>query len=70
MKYCVIIEETRRIAFWFETENDSEAEKKAINIASNITDDELASGDIDQDYALFNEENGKTLIDWNEKEMN
>lgn len=70
MKYCVIIEETKRIAIWFEAENDSEAEKKAINIASNITDDELALGDIDQDYALFNEENGKTLIDWNEKEMN
>lgn len=54
MKYCVTFEETRRIAIWFEAENDSEAEKKAINIASNITDDELALGDIDQDYALVN----------------
>ena len=55
MRYCVTIEETRRIAIWFEAENDSEAKKKAINIASNITDDELASGDVNQDYALFNE---------------
>lgn len=65
MEYCVTIEETRRIAIWFEAENDSEAEKKATNIASNITDEELASGDIEQDYALVNEENGKILIDWN-----
>lgn len=65
MRYCVTIEETRRVAVYFEAENDSEAEKKADKIASNITDDELASGDIEQDYALVNEENGKTLIDWN-----
>ena len=65
MKYCVTFEETRRIAFWFDAKNDSEAEKKAINIASNITDDQLALGDIDQDYTLFNQDNGKTLIDWN-----
>ena len=65
MRYCVTIEETRRIAIYFEAENDSEAEKKADKIASNITDDELTSGDIEQDYALVNEENGKTLIDWN-----
>ena len=65
MRYCVTIEETRRVAIYFEAENDSEAEKKADKIASNITDNELASGDIEQDYALVNEENGKTLIDWN-----
>ena len=65
MRYCVTIEETRRVAIYFEAENDSEAEKKADKIASNITDDELTSGDIEQDYALVNEENGKTLIDWN-----
>ena len=65
MKYCVTIEETRRVAIYFEAENDSEAEKKADKIASNITDNELASGDIEQDYTLVNEENGKTLIDWN-----
>ena len=64
MKYCVTIEETRRVAIYFEAENDSEAEKKADKIASNITDNELASWDIEQDYALVNEENGKTLIDW------
>ena len=65
MKYCVTIEKTKRIAIWFKAENDSEAEKKAITIASNITDDDLDLGDIDQDYSLVNEENGKTLIDWN-----
>ena len=65
MRYCVTIEETRRVAIYFEAENDSEAEKKADKIASNITDNELASGDIEQDYTLVNEENGKTLIDWN-----
>lgn len=43
MKYCVTIEETRRVAIYFEAENDSEAEKKADKIASNITDNELAS---------------------------
>lgn len=65
MRYCVTIEKTKRIAIWFEAENDSEAEKKGITIASNITDDDLDLGDIDQDYSLVNEENGKTLIDWN-----
>ena len=65
MKYCVTIEETRRVAIYFEAENDSEAEKKADKIASNITDDELASGDIEQDHTLVNVENDKTLIDWN-----
>ena len=65
MRYCVTIEETRRVAIYFEAENDSGAEKKADKIASNITDNELASGDIEQDYALVNEENDKTLIDWN-----
>ena len=65
MRYCVTIEETRRVAIYFEAENDSEAEKKADKIASNITDNELASGDIEQDHTLVNEENGKTLIDWN-----
>lgn len=65
MRYCVTIEKTKRIAIWFDSENDSEAEKKAITIASNITDDDLDLGDSDQDYSLVNEENGKTLIDWN-----
>lgn len=65
MRYCVTIEEIRRVAIYFEAENDFEAEKKADKITSNITDNELASGDIEQDYALVNEENGKTLIDWN-----
>ena len=65
MRYCVTIEETRRVAIYFEAENDSEAEKKADKIASNITDDELASGDIEQDHTLVNVENDKTLIDWN-----
>ena len=65
MKYCVTIEETRRVAIYFEAENDSEAEKKADKIASNITDDELASGDIEQDHTLVNVANDKTLIDWN-----
>ena len=65
MRYCVTIEETRRIAICFEAENDSEAEKKADKIASNITDNELASGDIEQDHTLVNVENDKTLIDWN-----
>ena len=65
MKYCVTIEETRRVAIYFEAENDSEAEKKADKIASNITDNELASGDIEQDHTLVNVENDKTLIDWN-----
>lgn len=65
MRYCVTIEEIRRVAIYFEAENDFEAEKKADKITSNITDNELASGDIEQDYTLVNEENGKTLIDWN-----
>lgn len=65
MRYCVTIEETRRVAIYFEAENDSEAEKKADKIASNITDNELASGDIEQDHTLVNVENDKTLIDWN-----
>ena len=65
MRYCVTIEETRRVAVYFEAENDSEAEKKADKIASNITDNELASGDIEQDHTLVNVENDKTLIDWN-----
>ena len=65
MRYCVTIEETRRVAIYFEAENDSEAEKKADKIASNITDNELASGDIEQDHTLVNVENDKTLIDLN-----
>ena len=36
MNYCLTMEQTRRIAVWFDADSDEEAEKKAREIYHNI----------------------------------
>lgn len=64
MKYCITIEETRRIAIWFDADSDERAEEKAAEINAAAGPDDFASGDCARDYALVNESTQQTLLDW------
>lgn len=64
MKYCITIEETKRVAIWFDADSDYDAEEKAAEINETIGSDDLSSGDCYRDYSLVNESTSRTLIDW------
>lgn len=64
MRYCITMEETRRIAVYFDADNDKLAEEKAAQINRKTKAENFASGDSERDYALCNMESGKTILDW------
>lgn len=64
MRYCITMEQTRRIAVYFDIPNDEDAEEKAAQISRDTPSDEFSSGDEERDYALVNMDTQKTLLDW------
>lgn len=64
MNYCITMEQTRRIAVFFEADSDEESEEKAAQINRAMSSDDFASGDDERDYALCNTDTGHTIIDW------
>ena len=49
MQYCVTMEQTRRIAVFFEAENDDLAGVKAAQISCNAVPEDFLSGDEERD---------------------
>ena len=45
MNYCLTMEQTRRIAVWFDADSDEEAEKKAREIYHNTPSKDFEAGD-------------------------
>ncbi len=64
MKYCITIEKVRRISVTFCADNDEDAEEIAAQINRNTTNAEFEPGDEEQDYALFNCDTQRQIIDW------
>lgn len=64
MNYCVTMEQTRRIAVFFEAENDDLAGEAAARISLNASPEDFLSGDEERDYALCNQDTGRTVLDW------
>ena len=64
MQYCVTMEQTRRIAVFFDAENDDLAGVKAAQISCNAVPEDFLSGDEERDYALYNQDTGRTVLDW------
>ena len=51
MNYCLTMEQTRRIAVWFDADSDEEAEK-------------IEAGDDERDCALSNRDTNTMVFDW------
>lgn len=64
MQYCVTIEQTRRIAIPFCADSDEDAKAMAMQISEQTSDAEFASGDEERDYALYNDDTQRTVLDW------
>lgn len=64
MRYCITLEEVRRIAVYFDADNDEDAEEKADQINQKTESTDFADGTSERDYALCNTESGRTIIDW------
>ena len=64
MRYCITMEEVRRVAVYFDADNDDDAEEKAAQINQKTESADFAAGSSERDYALYNMESEKTIIDW------
>lgn len=64
MRYCITMEQTRRIAVFFESDDNEAAIEKAIQILKETPSSDFGSGDEEYDYALYNEDTEKTILDW------
>lgn len=64
MNYCITMEQTRRIAVFFEADTDEDAEAKAAQINRLTSSDDFAAGDDERDYAVCNTDTGQTIFDW------
>ena len=64
MNYCLTMEQTRRIAVWFDADSDVEAEKKAREIYHNTPSKDFEAGDDERDCALFNRDTNTMVFDW------
>ena len=64
MKYFITMEQTRRIAAYFEADCNEDAEVKAIQINRSTSSEDFESGDEERDYALYNQDTGQTIVEW------
>ena len=64
MNYCITMEQTRRIAVFFEADTDEDAEAKAAQINRLTSSDDFVAGDDERDYAVSNTDTGQTILDW------
>lgn len=62
-QYCITMEQTLRIAKWFEAEDDEAAEDIAAQIYEETDMEEYMSGDTEGDYALDSDD-GRTILGW------
>ena len=52
MQYCMTMEQTRRIAVFFDSDDDEAAIEKANQILKETPSEDYESGDKEYDYAL------------------
>ena len=64
MNYCLTMEQTRRIAVWFDADSDEEAEKKAREIYHNTPSKDFEAGDVERYPALSNRETDTLVFGW------
>lgn len=64
MNYCLTMEQTRRIAVWFDADSDEEAEKTAQEIYHNTPSKDFEAGDDERDCALSNRDTNTMVFDW------
>lgn len=62
--YCITMEQTRRIAVWFNADSDETAEEKALEIYHNTPAKDFEAGDDERDCTLYNKDTGKMVFDW------
>lgn len=62
-QYCITMEQTLRIAKWFEAEDDAAAEGMAARIYRETDMEEYMSGVTEGDYALASDD-GRTILGW------
>ena len=53
MNYCLTMEQTRRIAVWFDADSDEEAEKTAQEIYHNTPSKDFEAGGMTRETARF-----------------
>ena len=59
MQYCMTMEQTRRIAVFFDSDDE-----KANQILKETPSEDYESGDKEYDYALCNVDTERTILDW------
>ena len=64
MQYCMTMEQTRRIAVFFDSGDDEAAIEKANQILKETPSEDYESGDKEYDYALCNVDTERTILDW------
>ena len=64
MQYSITLEQIRRFVLSFEADSDEAAEARAAQISEEATSDDFADGDEERDYALFNKNTNKLILDW------
>lgn len=62
-QYCITMEQTFRIAKWFEAANDEVARTIASDLFYNTDVEEYMGGSSEDDYALESDD-GRTIIEW------
>lgn len=61
MKYCVIIEHTRRTKIWFEAENDRDAKARGTFLYAGLEPDQFSEDN--WDFAIHSDD-GRVIEDW------
>ena len=64
MNYCLTMEQTRRIAVWFDADSDEEAEKKAREIYHNTPSKDFEAGGEERDCGPSNQATEKSEVYW------
>ena len=64
MQYCMTMEQTRRIAVFFDSDDDEAAIEKANQILKETPSEDYESGHKEYDYALCNVDTERTILDW------
>lgn len=64
MKYCLTMEQVRRIAIWFEAADDDDAEVQAKQIFHKTSSEDFDSGVEHRECALHNEDIDMLVFDW------
>ena len=67
MQYCMTMEQTRRIAVFFDSDDDEAAIEKANQILKETPSEDYESGDKEYDYALCNVDTERTILDWDKR---